>query len=1489
MDVPGDDFVRLLAAYVEHNARRFTAPSSTPTAATAAQPSTLRTGAASIASFFTLGFTRRPSAGGGAAPSAAPQNSAATPIKFTLDPSHLAYLEYRFQNSTAVKRYTGILPGGNKDVASASSSWFGFGKPSEEPIDDCLLRLFKFLEQLHMLKLSNMAKRTIKGWDWASRNTSIRPGCLLHLSKLELNRIKPTVLDLSDLHLQLQSVTCSNVLQDLYAVLRLMRQRTELLVDTVKTPTPTWTALAVLNVSNNRLSDIDAYIASLLSNVTFLHLAYNQFTDIPLPLTKIQMLNTLNLSYNAIGSLPLGLHLDSLSTLNLRGNKLQDLEGVQSLSELRKLDVADNVIEDVQVFRVLMDLRYLGELWVEGNPVTRSLPDYKSHIFQMMESRIDFFLLNGALASPEDRQRQVAIGKTKMVSVSSSPMSARKPPRMTPSTSTEALADPALRNIPSVTLDDVSSSSSSLHRVDVPSSSNSSSTAAMLQNGHAQAADYAAPSSSSSSMPTGYQQPQQAGRRHRMAALEDTVIAHASVDSQSQDGDDANGNSGIALSIRPAAAKAKKAAARGNKARSEPADIANIGDNFKRKIEAMKKEGGDRWLKSLQDRESDGSNGDAASHTVVPSPLPPPPPPPAQTATASPVVTKPTSPIKTAAPEQPTARPVPLVQPPGPQPPSGQSSPAIAAAQAPREEPTPVALTAAVRLPRSPPKGHKVRAPTPTREREYGTVIPVQSLPHIAPHQPLPELPEVVPQALNMRFKHAHLKLDNPHTGQQSTIDLHTLVAFDLVHLGTGGAGAVQRLRSQGLHANIFRLWTKASRLEPMYFTTLAVSDDCRDGVVKDLHAALVRAHDRGHIDDVCKKLRCVVCPWTGYLRDSDIQKRATRQVEKGTGVDLFSGADGQDAATTFDTRSALFRQVKRDKKKSSSGAGASTERAMRCPDCNTIVSEFFGPEPSLKAQERQHLDSLLEDPSRTDLTPSFVAATTADKTLTTTPSHPVDEDGQAHDAPAPKQAEQVQEIQDSPPPVLGNDEQPATTFDLTPEQAVSRAPLLTLSNPLKLYLQLHVLSNDTERALFWCPVSLAHTSPSTVGKAVTQPAEEPAYLLLTTSSIYVLQPATKGGAAAITHTSSAGDAHSAQSAGDTSYLFPLSKQLSYTLAAKDMFSLKQIAALYNSLGRHLSVAQVISFTSLEHVQVLDLSLQALHIKFRSLSRNASGSYYSSLLRFGSGSTSSSGSSSSSGGSQQSFVIATRSSARSTQFINMLIERLHDAGVISSSDASRIVNQDATWSLTALRENVLRPVYAATTTDAQAELPVEEAAQAAFDACNFDHIRFYGMIGLVQPPPDSLFPDLAESFVPYSAAVAVTKTYLHIASVRVGLMLTPADGASSFPSVYERICSIPLAAIQRVAVHETELVMPLCTSTDEGDVLRGEATEGGSASVWRGVLAISSTQCLPSVAAPASKEIWMYLCDWEAVQSLVARLQEFASTASFERVSIAAS
>lgn len=151
-------------------------------------------------------------------------------------------------------------------------------------------------------------------------------------------------------------------------------------------PASKWRFLKHLSLADNSLTAIAApSLAPLANTLHSLDLSANLFTQIPDSLANLTALRALNLAHCMIDSLHSLTRnpLPAITALNLRANRLQSIAGIEKLYPLERLDLRDNRLTDPMELARLTGIPEIREVYVEGNPFTRTHRDYRVTIFNL--------------------------------------------------------------------------------------------------------------------------------------------------------------------------------------------------------------------------------------------------------------------------------------------------------------------------------------------------------------------------------------------------------------------------------------------------------------------------------------------------------------------------------------------------------------------------------------------------------------------------------------------------------------------------------------------------------------------------------------------------------------------------------------------------------------------------------------------------------------------------------------------------------------------------------------------------------------------------------------------------------------------------------------------------------------------------------------------------------------------------------------------------
>lgn len=151
-------------------------------------------------------------------------------------------------------------------------------------------------------------------------------------------------------------------------------------------PPSKWRFLRHLGLIDSSITNITASsLAPVAHTLHSLDLSLNLFTEVPDSLASLIALRSLNLAHCMIESLHslLRYPLPAITALNLRGNRLKSIAGIERLLSLERLDLRDNELSDPTEIARLTNIPYIREIWVSGNPFTKTHSNYRVTIFNL--------------------------------------------------------------------------------------------------------------------------------------------------------------------------------------------------------------------------------------------------------------------------------------------------------------------------------------------------------------------------------------------------------------------------------------------------------------------------------------------------------------------------------------------------------------------------------------------------------------------------------------------------------------------------------------------------------------------------------------------------------------------------------------------------------------------------------------------------------------------------------------------------------------------------------------------------------------------------------------------------------------------------------------------------------------------------------------------------------------------------------------------------
>ncbi|XP_069793324.1 nischarin isoform X4 [Narcine bancroftii] len=163
---------------------------------------------------------------------------------------------------------------------------------------------------------------------------------------------------------------------------------------------PRWNMLTTLDMSHNRISNIDESVR-LIPKVEFLDLSYNEITTME-NLQHLYNLIHLDLSFNMLTLLQ-GVHtkLGNIKTLNLSGNQLESLSGLNKLYSLVNLDLSNNKVSQIEEIKNIGTLPCLEKVFLNNNPLS-IIPDYRTKVLAQFGDRASEVCLDNTVTTGKE-------------------------------------------------------------------------------------------------------------------------------------------------------------------------------------------------------------------------------------------------------------------------------------------------------------------------------------------------------------------------------------------------------------------------------------------------------------------------------------------------------------------------------------------------------------------------------------------------------------------------------------------------------------------------------------------------------------------------------------------------------------------------------------------------------------------------------------------------------------------------------------------------------------------------------------------------------------------------------------------------------------------------------------------------------------------------------------------------------------------------------
>ena len=189
-----------------------------------------------------------------------------------------------------------------------------------------------------------------------------------------------------------------------------------------------WGLLKHLSLADNALTFLPTDPLPHLVSVTHLDLSSNLLVSVPHGLSVLHNLVSLNLADNMIDSV-LGIytHLGQVLSLNLSGNRLESICGLERLMALERVDLRFNHIDESAEVGRLATLPNIGEVWIEGNPLTEIEDNYRIGCFEFFHKEGKAISLDGVAPTFYERRGLVPVAVEQVDSARDVPTPASLP------------------------------------------------------------------------------------------------------------------------------------------------------------------------------------------------------------------------------------------------------------------------------------------------------------------------------------------------------------------------------------------------------------------------------------------------------------------------------------------------------------------------------------------------------------------------------------------------------------------------------------------------------------------------------------------------------------------------------------------------------------------------------------------------------------------------------------------------------------------------------------------------------------------------------------------------------------------------------------------------------------------------------------------------------------------------------------------------------
>jgi len=280
----------------------------------------------------------------------------------------------------------------------------------DDPPGDCAIPLDSF-KNLQSLECVDIDPRVLLGWDRVAesvRSLTIKRGGMEDVSDVFIGLVLDDQATREGQGTTFRRSRASHVLsrQGSFHGTRLPDSVPEVSEDAhaddepsyvPKLPSWKWGSLKHLCLADNSLTFFPTAPLPYLTSTTHLDLSSNLLVSVPPGLSALYNLVSLNLSDNMIDSV-LGIYqrLGSITFINLSRNRLESICGLERLTALERVDIRHNILDESAEVGRLAVLPNIKEVWVEGNPLTEIEESYRIRCLDYFWKEGKTIILDGA-------------------------------------------------------------------------------------------------------------------------------------------------------------------------------------------------------------------------------------------------------------------------------------------------------------------------------------------------------------------------------------------------------------------------------------------------------------------------------------------------------------------------------------------------------------------------------------------------------------------------------------------------------------------------------------------------------------------------------------------------------------------------------------------------------------------------------------------------------------------------------------------------------------------------------------------------------------------------------------------------------------------------------------------------------------------------------------------------------------------------------------